>query len=137
MNEEGKIFLAMDGNGKLGILGETPSRNGKCLLQVFKNTVLTLLNTSSKCEGKITRKNTSNEQEISAIDFIVVSENVERWVKKMIIDEDGLTRIKGKKDTDHNTITTTLSIDHIDRSRVVKKHKLEPKSFQREVGPVF
>ena len=61
MNEEGEIFLAMDGNGKLGILGETPSRNGKFLQQVFTNTDLTLMNTSSKCEGKITRKNTSNE----------------------------------------------------------------------------
>ena len=121
MKKEGEIFLAMDGNGKLGILGETPSRNGKLLQQVFSNTGLTLMNTSSKCEGKITRKNTSNELEVSAIDFIVVSENVEKWVKKIIIDEDGLTRIKGKKESDHNTITSTLSIDHIDRSRVVKK----------------
>ena len=121
MKSEGEIFLAMDGNAKLGILGEVPSRNGKLLQQVFTNSGLTLMNSNSKCEGRVTRKNTVNNQEFSAIDFIVVSENVKKWINKIIIDEDGLTTIKGKKETDHNTITTTLSIGSIDRSRVVKR----------------
>ena len=120
MKDEGEIFLAMDGNAKLGILGEIPSRNGKLLKQVFNNTNLTLMNSNSKCEGRVTRKNTVNDQEFSAIDFIVVSENVEKWINKIVIDEDGLSTIKGKKETDHNTIISTLSIGHIDRSSVVK-----------------
>ena len=121
MKSEGEIFLAMDGNAKLGILGELPSRNGKLLQQVFTSSGLTLMNTNSKCEGRVTRKNTSNNQEFSAIDFIVVSENVEKWINKIKIDEDGLTTIKGKKETDHNTIITNLSIGYIDRSKVVKR----------------
>ena len=51
MKKEGEIFLAMDGNAKLGILGEAPSRNGKLLSQVFSNTGLILMNNSQKCKG--------------------------------------------------------------------------------------
>ncbi len=29
MQNEGEICIAMDGNAKLGLLGELPSRNGK------------------------------------------------------------------------------------------------------------
>lgn len=121
MKREGEIFLAMDGNAKLGILGEQPSRNGKLLSQVIKDMDLTLMNTNIKCKGKITRQNTNNTNEYSAIDFVVVSENVEKWVDDMTIDEDGLLKIKGKKETDHNTIISTLSVSHIDRTRVVKR----------------
>ena len=121
MKEEGEIFLGMDGNGKVGILNESPSRNGKLLQQVFDNTDLILMNNSDKCIGKITRKNTNNVNEVSAIDFITVSEYVEKWIKKIIIDEDGLATIKGKKNSDHNTIITTLSVEDIDCTRVVKK----------------
>ena len=74
----------MDGNAKLGIHCETPSRNGKLLGKVFENTGLTLLNTNKKCEGKITRRNTNNSSEFSAIDFIVASETVEKWINKVI-----------------------------------------------------
>ena len=121
MKNEGEIFLAMDGNAKLGILGEPTSRNGKLLDQVINNMNLTLMNTNAKCKGKITRQNTNNTEEYSAIDFIVVSEQMEKWVDNMTIDEDGLLKVKGKKETDHNTITSTLSISHIDHTRVVKR----------------
>ena len=121
MKAEGEIYLAMDGNARLGILGEALSRNGKLLKQVMNNTDLTLMNSNPKCQGKITRMNSNNPSEYSAIDFIMASENVEKWIDDMIIDEDGLAKIKGKRDTDHNTIITTLTITHIDRTRIVKK----------------
>lgn len=35
MSCEGEILIAMDGNGKIGLLGEEHSRNGKLLLYVF------------------------------------------------------------------------------------------------------
>ena len=34
---EGEVVLFMDGNGKIGILGEEASRNGKMLLEVFED----------------------------------------------------------------------------------------------------
>ena len=97
MSCEGEIFICMDGNAKLGLLGETTSRNGKLLRQVFENTNLTLMNTGIKCIGKVTRKNTNNENEISAIDFVVASEMIERCIEKVVIDEDGLALIRHKR----------------------------------------
>ena len=131
MKKEGDIFLAMDGNGKIGILGEAMSRNGKLLKQVFDNTNLIVMNKSEKCHGSITRRNTGNEHEFSAIDFIVATENVEKCIEKVLIDEDGLALIKGKKNSDHNTIISTLSVGSVDKPRVVKRSKnlLEPESF--------
>ena len=121
MQQEGEIFLGMDGNAKMGILGENISRNGRFLLQLINNTNLTLMNTSDKCQGKVTRKNTNNANEISAIDFVLASESVEKWIEKIIIDEDGLVTIRGKKDTDHNTIISTLIMNNIDHTHIVKR----------------
>ena len=69
MNSNGEIFIAMDGNAKLDILGEGFSRNGKLLLQVIEENKLILINSSEKCHGKITRCDTINSEENSAIDF--------------------------------------------------------------------
>ena len=121
MQKEGEIFLGMDGNAKLGILGENISRNGKFLNRLIDNTKLTLMNTHSKCQGKVTRKNTNNQNEFSAIDFILTSESVANSIEQMVIDEDGLATIRGKKDTDHNTIISTLVMNNIDHSYIVKR----------------
>ena len=43
-------------------------------------------------------KNGLQKIEYSAIDFIVVSDMVEKWLQEMVIDEDGLVKIKGKKE---------------------------------------
>ena len=56
MKKEGEVIIAMDGNGKIGILGEQVSRNGSLLLEVFNETDLTIINKSPKCQGAITRK---------------------------------------------------------------------------------
>ena len=41
MKNEGEILLTMDGNAKIGLLGEEITRNGKRLLEVIENTNLT------------------------------------------------------------------------------------------------
>ena len=81
MSNEGEIILAMDGNAKIGILGEQISRNGMMLLDVFKTVNLSVINLSNKCSGKITRKNTKDNNEISAINFVVVSAEAEEWIE--------------------------------------------------------
>ena len=73
MHTDGEIILAMDGNARIGLLGEPVSRNGRSLLEVFENFNLRLINNTEKCKGKVTRVNTKNENEFSAIDFIVAS----------------------------------------------------------------
>ena len=66
MQQDGPVLLAMDGNGKIGLLGEPISRNGKLLLQAFESTDLTVVNSTQKCLGVITRQNTKkNSRKIS------------------------------------------------------------------------
>ena len=113
--KEGNIIIFMDGNGKLGLLGEQKSRNGKLLEDVFETHNLTVLNKTSKCVGKITRQNTKNCQERSAIDFIVTDQTMEHWVQSMQIDEEGLLKISGKNCTDHNTIVLDMTIPNIEK----------------------
>ena len=120
MQRDGEILLAMDGNAKIGLLGEPVSRNGKCLLNVFENMNLHLVNNSEKCSGKITRMNTKNNSEFSAIDFVVVSEGAKQWVKRMTIDEDGLIKVKGRNQSDHNTITIEMDITGTNTSKTEK-----------------
>ena len=115
MSNEGEILLIMDGNAKIGLLNEPISRNGRYLLQVIDETNLKVMNKSDKCIGKITRKNTKNDNEYSAIDFVLASENTETWIKDIKIDEDGLLKVKGKNETDHNSILVNVNIKGIDK----------------------
>merc|ERR1712025_1260151 len=87
MKNEGDILLFMDGNGKIGLMGERVSRNGALLKEVFDECELEVLNESEKCEGKITRENRKKPSEKSAIDFVLASENVSSQIRKMKIDE--------------------------------------------------
>ena len=55
-----------------------------------------------------TRQNRKNTTEKSIIDYILVSSTQKRIIENIEIDELGTLRIKGKNDTDHNTITATI-----------------------------
>ena len=121
MKMDGEILIAMDGNAKVGLLGEDVSRNGQLLLQTFENTGLDIINKSDKCRGSVTRPNTKNTTEQSAIDFIVTNECVKQWVKQKTIDEEGLHKIRGKNNSDHKTITLSIEIENIDKTRIDKK----------------
>ena len=121
MTNEGNILLAMDGNGKINLLNEGVSRNGKLLLDIFKETKLNVLNGTEICQGSITRKNTRDHNEISAIDFIVANEQISSQVVKMIIDEDGIHKVKGRHESDHNTISLELHMEKTNKEKVLKK----------------
>ena len=118
--KEGELLLVMDGNAKIGILNEPVSRNGRHLLKVIEDTNLIIMNKSDKCCGKITRQNTKKASEFSAIDFVLTSENAEKWINDILIDENGLYKIKGKNETDHNTILINLCMRNIDNLRPSK-----------------
>ena len=120
IQNEGEILLIMDGNAKIGLLNEPISRNGRYLLQIIDETNLHIMNKSSKCDGKITRKNTKNNNEFSAIDFVLTTENTEPSVRNILIDEDGLFKIKGKDETDHNSIIVKINIKQIDKQKPIK-----------------
>ena len=121
MSSDGEILLTMDGNAKVGLMGENVSRNGKMLLQLIDNMNLTMMNKSNKCKGRVTRKNTKNGNEMSAIDYVIASEMTEKWITDIQIDEDGLLKVKGKNETDHNTISIHLHIKSIDHAKIKKR----------------
>ena len=117
---EGEIVLFMDGNGKIGLLGENISRNGALLLELFEECELEVMNKSSKCEGKITRINRKNHSENSAIDFLLVSNDVEKQISKVKIDEDCDYVLKGSAATDHNSILVDLVITDLQKTKPEK-----------------
>ena len=121
MRNQGEILLTMDGNAKLGLLGEDVSRNGKLLMHVIEENDLVILNKHVKCQGKVTRQNTKNPDEQSAIDFVVSSQDCATWLQQMIIDEKGEMKVRGKIPSDHNTIMTQLLIPNVDHKQVIKQ----------------
>ena len=60
--------------------------------------------------GNWTRVNRNNTSQKSIIDYILISRNLKEKVKEIIVDEEGTHRIKGVKDSDHNSILLTLDI---------------------------
>ena len=63
--KDGEILLTMDGNGKIGLMGEEISRNGKLLIDTFQQTNPKVINGTEKCDGNITRVNTNNSNKKS------------------------------------------------------------------------
>ena len=49
----------MDRNGKIELMGEEKSRNGKLLENVFEEHNLLVFNRNERCIGKVARQNTS------------------------------------------------------------------------------
>ena len=118
--KDGELLLAMDANGKIGLLGEEISRNGNELLKVMDDTNLIILNCTDKCNGKITRlQNTKKGEEKSAIDFI--THEVYKCIQQVDIDEEGLLKVTGINSSDHNTITIHMRIPHIKKPIITKK----------------
>ena len=111
---EGEVILFMDGNGKIGLLGEQISRNGELLLQLFNECDLEIMNKSEKCEGAVTRVNRTNPSEMSAIDFVLASEQVEDQIEKIVIDEKCDYVLGGLALTDHNSIIMNVDIENVE-----------------------
>ena len=106
---EGDILLAMDGNGKIGLMGEPISRNGSLLMQAFDESEVVIMNGCDKCKGIVTRQNTKKPDERSAIDFVVCTPAVEETISKIMIDEDGIFKVRGTADSDHNSIIISIN----------------------------
>ena len=121
MKNDGVIMIAMDGNAKIGILGEEISRNGRELLKALNDLDITIMNGTDKCIGAVTRVNTKNDEEKSAIDFIAASEEVCKWIQNIKIDEDGLNKVIGKNNSDHNTISISIKIPYILKMTIPKR----------------
>lgn len=60
--------------------------------------------------GNWTRIDRIDNTKKSIIDYILVSNNLKDEIDNLTIDENGHLRAKGKKETDHNTITMSINI---------------------------
>ena len=119
------ILVELDANAKIGRdnLKDDPnniSTNGKLLLDLVERNNLCIANTTSVCKGVITReRKTTSKIEKSAIDYIIVCNNMKEYLEEMFIDEDRLyvlTKYAGKMGSkkmvtsDHNVLVAKFSI---------------------------
>jgi len=109
----GEVILTGDFNAKLKItknneIIQNESRNGKLLNNLIKNTN-TQTPTIHAQTGLWTRVNRQNTNEKSVIDYILTTPNVTENIQNIIIDEEGYLRLKGKSESDHNTIICKLN----------------------------
>ena len=55
-----------------------------------------------------TREHRKNDKEKSIIDYILVSKDQEQNIEEIRVDTQGTHRLKGREETDHNTILMTI-----------------------------
>jgi hypothetical protein len=102
------------------------SRNGKLLKEFLENTHTTAANTlDGNCDW--TRENRNKPTEKSIIDYIIMPNNEIQTIKEMRVDTKGTHRLKGAKETDHNTILATLDL--------TIQYRTETKSAWKNGGP--
>ena len=124
---KGEVILTGDFNAKLSI--KTPeknqhtSKNGEQLERLIEVTNLKAVSLKAD-KGVWTRINRKNPRERSVIDYIITSETISSKITELIIDEEGIYRIKGKEETDHNTIITTVQIPHKKETTKIRRWKL-------------
>ncbi len=82
--------------------------------------------------GMWTRVNRKNLQERSIIDYIITTEGSKKNFTNVIVDEEGALRLKGKNESDHNTITTTIKVNQAKRPKFIKKWNLNNKEGWKE-----
>ena len=112
--KQGQIILAGDFNAKLKIdkndKQQNESRNGKYLRELIEFHDLIPITLHSK-DGTWTReRRTKNRTEKSTIDYILISRSLENLVQENIVDEQGIYKLKGLKQTDHHTLILTIKV---------------------------
>ena len=87
------ILVQMDANAKLGndVISRDPNKmsdNGRLLKDIIERESLVLLNSSTLCEGFITRHRVTKDSDEKAIlDYIITCEKLAQFLEKMLIDD--------------------------------------------------
>ena len=79
------------------------------------------MNQSEICKGTVTRVNRKRVEERSAIDFLVVTDDIEENIQKLTIDEEGEFLVSGSSPSDHNSFVMELILQNLDK---VQKEKV-------------
>ena len=111
------VVIEMDANAKVGmkyIVGDPheTSPNGRLLLEMVKRQNLIIVNAMDICKGVITRERiTKNGKEISVIDYILVSDNLSKYLIEACIDDERFYTLHRYARTKTDNETQILS-DH-------------------------
>ena len=128
--EKNEIIIAGDFNAKITINNkeckQPESRNGKLLQTIIEDNNLIVANLKADA-GIWTRVNRKNNKEKSVIDYILTTPYVANNIQTLIVDEEGHLRIKGKNETDHNTITMSIAINDPRKPTYQEKWRLNNK----------
>ena len=127
LKESNEVILGGDFNAKLEIntkeAKQKQSRNGKMLQQLIENTDLITASTNPDI-GMWTRANRKKETEKSIIDYILATPTMASNKVAMVIDETGELRVKGKNESDHNTMIMTVKINKPRKPTYIEPWKL-------------
>ena len=122
-----------DFNAKLEVITEnitqSQSRNGKHLEKMLQDTDTTPV-TLKADKGAWTRsRKRLNTTERSIIDYVIMTKNMSNNLSMVHVDEDGLFKLKGKEETDHNTIIVEVELPTAPK---ITKQKMT--NFKDEAG---
>ena len=104
----GQVILMEDFNAKLEVkkpkIQQEQSRNGKLLEKLMEdtNTIPVSLKENQHSWTRVRKRKEKTEKSI--IDYIIMTKEMAEATKLVYVDEIGTLKLKGKEETDHNTI---------------------------------
>ena len=141
---KGEVIITGDFNAKLEIKEENYhqqlSSNGKYLKNMIEMNRLQSISTRKE-NVRWTRQNPNNPDEKYIINYIITTKGISNHINELIIDENGIHRIKGKKESDHNTILMEINIGIRKETKIIKRWNLENKegwlNFNKEMKSTY
>ena len=127
LKQQGPVILTGDFNAKIQIIKEhitqNPSRNGHILQNLIDE--LELIPVSTRAEdGTWTWEKRTNENQKSVIDYILISQDLEDLIVENSVDSKGTFRLKGRKESDHNSMFIKANLPLKKESELITKWKL-------------
>ena len=114
LKKQGEVILVGDFNAKLEInnqvVQQKVTRNGKCMQRMLDETGMKPKSTEATI-GHWTRVKRKDTSERSVIDYVLMTDKTAQSTKYIEIDELGALRLKGKAESDHNTIIVELDLN--------------------------
>ena len=143
LTRKGHVILTGDFNSKIQIdkpnAKQNASRNGGMLEGLITQHKLTAITTKSET-GTWTREPWTDRESKSAIDYIIIKEGDEKSILENIVDEAGALKVRGSKQSDHNSLSITLDISIAPTKKTISRWKLTNeegwKTFNEEINKV-